>query len=230
MPKVLRPIGHEDRLSIVDHLDELRSRLIICGAALVVAFGLCFWQNHVILNLLNKPYADQAARTAANHLGGLTNDSVSAAHHFAQRRQPAPGARPVNDPGADRRGPDRRRRPAAQRRRQGAAADDTEEHPDHDRRRRAVHHDADGVLLLLAAADAAGAALRGVRVRDPGAERRRAPGRRAGGDRRAGAVHRRGGVHLSRSSCRRRSASSRATTAASSTISCRPSPCTRSRC
>jgi len=27
MPKVLRPIGHEDRLSIVDHLDELRSRL-----------------------------------------------------------------------------------------------------------------------------------------------------------------------------------------------------------
>jgi len=82
MPKVLRPIGHEDRLSIVDHLDELRSRLMICGAALVVAFGLCFWQNHVILNLLNKPYAEQASRTAANHLGGLTNDSVSAAHHF----------------------------------------------------------------------------------------------------------------------------------------------------
>jgi sec-independent protein translocase protein TatC len=36
----------------------------------------------VILNLLNKPYAEQASRTAANHLGGLTNDSVSAAHHF----------------------------------------------------------------------------------------------------------------------------------------------------
>ncbi len=42
MPKVLRPIGHEDRLSIVDHLDELRSRLIVCGGALVVAFALCF--------------------------------------------------------------------------------------------------------------------------------------------------------------------------------------------
>jgi sec-independent protein translocase protein TatC len=82
VPKVLRPIGHEDRLSIVDHLDELRSRLMICGVALVVAFGLCFWQNHAILNLLNKPYASQASRTAANHLGGLTNDSVSAAHHL----------------------------------------------------------------------------------------------------------------------------------------------------
>jgi sec-independent protein translocase protein TatC len=41
--KVLRPIGHEDRLSIVDHLDELRTRLIISGIALVIAFGFCFW-------------------------------------------------------------------------------------------------------------------------------------------------------------------------------------------
>jgi sec-independent protein translocase protein TatC len=82
MPKVLRPIGHEDRLSIVDHLDELRSRLIVCAIALAVAFGLCYWQNNTILNLLNKPYAAQAAHTAANHLGGLTNDSVTAAHHF----------------------------------------------------------------------------------------------------------------------------------------------------
>ena len=39
MAKVLRPIGHEDRLSIVDHLDELRSRLIICGIALAIAFA-----------------------------------------------------------------------------------------------------------------------------------------------------------------------------------------------
>ena len=28
----IRPISHEDRLSVVDHLDELRSRLIICGS------------------------------------------------------------------------------------------------------------------------------------------------------------------------------------------------------
>jgi len=81
MPKVLRPIGHEDRLSIVDHLDELRSRLMICGAALVVAFGLCFWQNHILLNALNSRLPPPS-RTAANHLGGLTTDSVSAAHHF----------------------------------------------------------------------------------------------------------------------------------------------------
>src|ERR1700722_15889925 len=81
MPKVLRPIGHEDRLSIVDHLDELRGRLIICAVALAVAFGLCFWQNNILLNALNSRLPPPQ-KTAANHLGGLTDDSVSAAHHF----------------------------------------------------------------------------------------------------------------------------------------------------
>jgi sec-independent protein translocase protein TatC len=52
--KVLRPIGHEDRLSIVDHLDELRSRLFICVAVLLVAFGASFWQNQKLLHLLNR--------------------------------------------------------------------------------------------------------------------------------------------------------------------------------
>jgi len=52
---LIRPIGHEQRLSIVEHLDELRSRIIICIAALVVAFGVCWWQNHQILDWLNKP-------------------------------------------------------------------------------------------------------------------------------------------------------------------------------
>jgi sec-independent protein translocase protein TatC len=79
--KVLRPIGHEDRLSIVDHLDELRSRLIVCAVALAVAFGLCFWQSSALLSLLNRPLSS-ISHPAANHLGGLTNDSVSAAHHF----------------------------------------------------------------------------------------------------------------------------------------------------
>src|SRR5947209_15667312 len=83
MPKVLRPIGHEDRLSIVDHLDELRSRLFVCGAALAVAFGLCFWQNQVLLNLLNKPLPPPS-KTAANHLGGLTKDNVSAAKDLSR--------------------------------------------------------------------------------------------------------------------------------------------------
>jgi len=77
MPK-LRPIGHEDRLSVVDHLDELRHRLIICGIALVVAFGFCFWQNDRLLDLLNRPLP-APSQTAPNHLGGLTTDTVKEA-------------------------------------------------------------------------------------------------------------------------------------------------------
>jgi sec-independent protein translocase protein TatC len=82
MPKVLRPVGHEDRLSIVDHLDELRSRLMVSGAVLVVAFGLCFWQSNALLGVLNNPLP-AASKTAPNHLGGLTNDSVKASADIA---------------------------------------------------------------------------------------------------------------------------------------------------
>ena len=61
MAKRLRPIGHEDRLSVVDHLDELRHRLIICAAVLAVAFGFCFWQSTHILRLLNKSLPPETA-------------------------------------------------------------------------------------------------------------------------------------------------------------------------
>ena len=37
MASTLRPIRHEDRLSLVEHLDELRTRLIICVVAFVIA-------------------------------------------------------------------------------------------------------------------------------------------------------------------------------------------------
>jgi sec-independent protein translocase protein TatC len=54
----IRPISHEDRLSVVDHLDELRSRLIVCAVAFVVAWGLTAWQNHLVLEIVNAPLPD----------------------------------------------------------------------------------------------------------------------------------------------------------------------------
>jgi sec-independent protein translocase protein TatC len=50
-----RPIGHEDRLTLVEHLDELRTRIVIGVFAFVVALGLCFWQNHQLLKIINDP-------------------------------------------------------------------------------------------------------------------------------------------------------------------------------
>jgi sec-independent protein translocase protein TatC len=51
----IKPITHDDRLSVVEHLDELRSRLILCSLAFVVAISLCFWQNHLLLRIVNDP-------------------------------------------------------------------------------------------------------------------------------------------------------------------------------
>jgi sec-independent protein translocase protein TatC len=62
----VRPIGHEDRLSLVDHLDELRSRLITCAIFLVVALCLCFWQNHKLLNVLNNALPSDANSALTN--------------------------------------------------------------------------------------------------------------------------------------------------------------------
>lgn len=50
-----RTVSHEDRLSLTEHLDELRSRLIICVLTLVACFGFTFWQNEAILKIVNEP-------------------------------------------------------------------------------------------------------------------------------------------------------------------------------
>jgi sec-independent protein translocase protein TatC len=55
-------IGHEDRVSVVDHLEELRARLIVCLAVIAVAFGFCFWQNTALLNIVNAPLAHQTQK------------------------------------------------------------------------------------------------------------------------------------------------------------------------
>jgi sec-independent protein translocase protein TatC len=54
-----RPIAAGEQMSVVGHLDELRSRLIVSLLAVGVAFGLCFWQNGAILRLVNQPLAHQ---------------------------------------------------------------------------------------------------------------------------------------------------------------------------
>ena len=62
----IRPVSHEDRLTVVEHLDELRWRLILSLATFTVAFAFCFWQNHFILDLLDEPLpGDQRPLTLA---------------------------------------------------------------------------------------------------------------------------------------------------------------------
>jgi sec-independent protein translocase protein TatC len=58
MARRVKAVSHEDRLTLVEHLDELRARLLVCLAALGVALALCFWQNHLLLEIAQAPLPD----------------------------------------------------------------------------------------------------------------------------------------------------------------------------
>jgi sec-independent protein translocase protein TatC len=71
MATAIRTIGHEDRLSLVGHLEELRTRLIVSAVALALAFGLCLWQNHALLHLINRPLSRQTQKQIEQGNGPL---------------------------------------------------------------------------------------------------------------------------------------------------------------
>jgi sec-independent protein translocase protein TatC len=87
-------IGHEDRLSLVDHLQELRGRLIVSLAALAVAFGVCMWQNHALLNIINSPLSHETQKQvrAGNGPLGATYTVQQSARSVATQLQAVVGA------------------------------------------------------------------------------------------------------------------------------------------
>jgi len=58
MPRRVRAISHEDQLSLVEHLDELRSRIVVCAIVVGVALTLCMWQNNLLLEIAGGPLPD----------------------------------------------------------------------------------------------------------------------------------------------------------------------------
>jgi len=53
--RCVRAISHEDEVSLVEHLDELRARIVVSLAVFGAALALCFWQNHLLLELASAP-------------------------------------------------------------------------------------------------------------------------------------------------------------------------------
>jgi sec-independent protein translocase protein TatC len=76
----IRPIAHEDRLSVVDHLDELRGRLIICVVAFCVAWAFTGWQNHLVLEIVNAPLPDDVKPTTLGPAEAFTTTLMNAAY------------------------------------------------------------------------------------------------------------------------------------------------------
>jgi sec-independent protein translocase protein TatC len=86
MATAIRPIRHDEHLSLVEHLDELRTRLIISGIALALAFGVCLWQNHALLHLINRPINKQVQKQVekGNGLFGQTALAQQGVIHVAR--------------------------------------------------------------------------------------------------------------------------------------------------
>lgn len=82
-------IGHEDRVSVVDHLEELRARLVVCLAVIAIAFAFCFWQNTALLNIVNAPLTHQTQKQvkAGNGPLGSTYTVQQSAHTVAVQLQ-----------------------------------------------------------------------------------------------------------------------------------------------
>ena len=51
----VKALSYDDEVSLVEHLDELRARVVVSLAVFGVALGLCFWQNHLLIELANAP-------------------------------------------------------------------------------------------------------------------------------------------------------------------------------
>lgn len=75
-PSQLRRVGYDEPVTLVAHLDELRTRLIVSLAVLGVAFGVCFWQNHLLLALINRPLAHQTQQQVREGHGPLGDTYV----------------------------------------------------------------------------------------------------------------------------------------------------------
>ena len=107
----LKPIAHDDRLSLVEHLTELRTRIIICVAALLIAGGICLWQEDFVLDTVNKPLADVANKKPCDE----TRDPLEQADCWqqaqkkvnerdrARRRRRSPRRRRARSPSGSRR-------------------------------------------------------------------------------------------------------------------------------
>ena len=86
----LRAVAHDERLTITEHLTELRARLLLGLAVLAILFAGCLWQSRALLHFLNVPLAQlrtspgaqatrgplpQALARSANAFGRLAHSS-----------------------------------------------------------------------------------------------------------------------------------------------------------
>jgi sec-independent protein translocase protein TatC len=65
----LRAVAHDERLSVTQHLSELRARLLISVAVLAVLFAGGLWQSRALLHVLNAPLSHLETSSVAQGAG-----------------------------------------------------------------------------------------------------------------------------------------------------------------
>jgi len=58
-----RRVGRDERLSVVEHLDELRRRVIVCVATLLLAFAVAYGFHEQLLDILEWPLPERYKET-----------------------------------------------------------------------------------------------------------------------------------------------------------------------
>jgi sec-independent protein translocase protein TatC len=84
MASTLRTVSHEDRLSLVEHLTELRLRIVISLIAFIAATAVCFWQNDGVLDLLNRPLTESVKEGATDPLSTGTRWDQQVARYLTR--------------------------------------------------------------------------------------------------------------------------------------------------
>ncbi len=72
-PRRVRP---EDQIDLVDHLDELRSRIIVILSVLTVAMSVLFWKSGEVLHALSGPIRDADPAFSGPHGGFLATSPL----------------------------------------------------------------------------------------------------------------------------------------------------------
>ena len=85
MATALRSVRHEDQLSLVEHLDELRTRILVSLFAFLVCFGLAFWQNDRVLEIVNEPFIKATSGEKARGALARTQTFNLGVGEFAER-------------------------------------------------------------------------------------------------------------------------------------------------
>lgn len=76
MARRIAPIAHEEQLTLVDHLDELRSRLVSSLLFVALVFAFTFWQSDRILGVITKPIDHALSTHKSSESKELDSDEV----------------------------------------------------------------------------------------------------------------------------------------------------------